>query len=1135
MGRKTSGRSGSSRRECGGCLARAAAIVLLAFAVLAAGGFAAWRAGILDLSDLPFVPFKAEGSSRSDPNERDSPDTDKSGEAAPLAEDPAFITLDGSYTDSDINDVDGARDSLEPFADSWGIQDIDRDLTNTGKQDVLGDRVYRFAQMHRGVPVYGRSAVVVARGGHAQGLTANLADVSSVDTEPALSPEDALSAAGAPAQSGADRGDASASLVIYSLDGIDPVLAYQVDTGLHGADPQRTFVNAETGDIVARESLAQDVAIKGKTNGGKTVDVEVQQEGDDWYRLNDGGNNIQIYDAAKKEPDFSLLEGRDDSGATFDIREVRDENGNLTAFYFTDEEGEDLHDDGDGHDGYKLWRDNPDEPVSLSAYISEIGVRAGGEPIDPYAGKRRSYRSTDAGKVATSLYDAIRKTYGFYSNTLGRRGFDGQGGQTVGVVRAKLTGSSGGDDSTNANAANFGPHITRVVVGYKNKIELDVIAHELGHSLEGSLAGIIGGGERGAIKEAVGDVLGELTEDYADDGKMNATCDWKSPFRDIANPQKSKAREGLNGASEHPSRYGDKYWGDPYADGASERDNGYVHNNSTVISHALYLMFKSNLAGADLRTEQLARLLYATLSRLPRNCSMREFRAVMESVATTLDGIDADRAMRVSAAFDEAGIDSMDPTYQVERGATLEVFDVNKRPYAQYDARISALWGDKTPSTLKVAKDGTGRIEVREPGLYRVTLTDTAGSGKTKALKVRVLDGGDPSLSVYTDFGTKLSTEELEQAERENPTPRNAVLVLDVSSSMKGEREQALQSAAKRFVDEVDLDRADVGIVTYATDPDTAAKLGSDKDTLQRAAKRVAVDPQGDTNIESGLRDAVSMLAAARGQKTIVLMSDGEANRGAKGSELVAYANGLKEQGYRIFTVGFNLADDQKSTMTAMASDDRHYAVDGDGSLGSFFQDIAQELSGTRFMLVRAACPVDVRVTADGETLSSAEGDRNLTASFGSLSIEPADGEDASTDADSTADTIKTLRLREGMDYEVQITGTGTGTMDYSVSFADALGDYADTRTFDGIKVAPGTQVRSTATAADTTRVSIDEDGDGTYERELEASANGQGEPVPAWRRGPWRFIAMGAVAAAAIIVIALLARKVRSTRIRGN
>lgn len=225
----------------------------------------------------------------------------------------------------------------------------------------------------------------------------------------------------------------------------------------------------------------------------------------------------------------------------------------------------------------------------------------------------------------------------------------------------------------------------------------------------------------------------------------------------------------------------------------------------------------------------------------------------------------------------------------------------------------------------------------------------------------------------------------------------------------------------------------------------------------------------GGTNIGDGLAKAKSMLDKSQAKKKmIVLMSDGEPNQGKEGEELIAYANELKNSGIYLYTLGFfeDMGDKKSSAqylMEEIASDGCHYEVANADDLVFFFEDIADQINGQKYIYVRIACPVDVSVTYKGETLNSSEKNPALRTKFGTLTFE----ENQSTSSQGEEDKVKILRLKEGADYDIQIEGTGYGVMDYTIGFMDENGEYSDFRKFENIKITKQTMIDTVAADSD--------------------------------------------------------------------
>lgn len=360
---------------------------------------------------------------------------------------------------------------------------------------------------------------------------------------------------------------------------------------------------------------------------------------------------------------------------------------------------------------------------------------------------------------------------------------------------------------------------------------------------------------------------------------------------------------------------------------------------------------------------------------------------------------------------------------------------------------------------------------------------------------------------------------------------RDIVLVLDTSGSMSGTPMEETKKAATKFVNTILEEDASIGIVTYEDSANRLSDFSVDKEYL--TGKVANISDGGGTNIESGLAEAKSMLDSSNAKKKIiVLMSDGEPNEGKEGEDLIAYADDIKSDDILIYTLGFfeNMSGSKSSAqylMEQLASDGCHYEVASADDLVFFFEDMADQINGQKYIYVRIACPVDVSVTYNGETLSSAENALNVRTDFGTLTFE--DNENATSDDED--DRIKVLRLKEGADYDVQIIGTGRGMMDYTIGFMDENGDYNDFRRFENVKITKQTMIDTVAAVSDESVLNIDENGDGKYDVKLRAKENGYGEEV---KTSVWIYVGI-AGGAVLLVIIVLAVVKVRKNKKKGT
>ncbi len=186
---------------------------------------------------------------------------------------------------------------------------------------------------------------------------------------------------------------------------------------------------------------------------------------------------------------------------------------------------------------------------------------------------------------------------------------------------------------------------------------LDIVAHELTHGVTEYTSNLIYRGESGALDEAFSDIMGTSVEFFfqpAGSGPLKADYlmgeDVIRPggLRSLANP----------GAFGDPDHYSRRYLG--------QEDNGGVHINSTIVSHAFYLAIEggtnrtSGLAvqgvGAANRG-QVEKVFYRAFTEmLPGNASFAVGRAATIQAARDLYGAGGAVEHAVADAWTAVGV-----------------------------------------------------------------------------------------------------------------------------------------------------------------------------------------------------------------------------------------------------------------------------------------------------------------------------------------------------------------------------------------------------------------------------------------------------------------------------------------------
>lgn len=611
-------------------------------------------------------------------------------------------------------------------------------------------------------------------------------------------------------------------------------------------------------------------------------------------------------------------------------------------------------------------------------------------------------------------------------------------------------------------------------------VDLNVISHEYTHGVTHRISNLYDGesNETDSIGEALADIFAELTEDYWDDGSFNNSCDWllgQEHIRDIPDPSNSaESGEHLTDAKD-------------FVEGVTDE-----HNGSTIISQPAYLMSIgiNNKNEKKIDTRTLGNLWYTAIQDMSASTDFAEVRKIVERKAADLNNANSsqmsdDQLECVLDAFDRTGIPhSYD--YALTPESTLKVYDQNNELYDNYRITVNKFGGEEVLS--KEVKKTSYKLKL-SAGIYSVKLTDLENEELTETFTLIVNDNDSKdkvedykkSENIYTKFGSD---------------ERQVALVLDVSGSMSGTPISETKKAAVKFVNSVlkESPNTKISIVTYSSSASTVMDATSKKSKLRGAINGLGTG--GQTNMYDAMDIAKGILEEKKAEKKMmVVMSDGLPNAGTSdggdyNAAVVSLADEIKSENITIYSLGFfhNLSGSELTSgtnlMAQIASSGYHYNVSNTEDIQYVFEGMAYDVNGNNYILIRIACPVDVTVSYSGETLSSAEDTRNISAGFGMLSFE---GEE---------DETKILRLKEGDDYEICINGTGKGTMDYSIGFADEDGEYTDERTFHDVPINRKTVIATNTSNKGYTVLNVDTDGNGTFDLKYIAGKDKEGKTL---------------------------------------
>lgn len=213
---------------------------------------------------------------------------------------------------------------------------------------------------------------------------------------------------------------------------------------------------------------------------------------------------------------------------------------------------------------------------------------------------------------------------------------------------------------------------------------------------------------------------------------------------------------------------------------------------------------------------------------------------------------------------------------------------------------------------------------------------------------------------------------------------RTAVLAIDTSLSMAGERIEAAEVAALAYLDAVP-DDVEVGVVTFDDDVTTVLEP-----TRDRAAARSAVTDlrlQRETALYEGIAGAIASTGdAAAGQRSVLVLSDG---KDSTGTSLAPTLREVKESGVLLDVVALQQTGPAASALQLLAQQGRGEVLDAaePGALKDVFEARAEVLA--RQVAIVADLPDSVPDDGSADVTVSLPTDDATLAAAAFLPVTP--------------------------------------------------------------------------------------------------------------------------------------------------
>ena len=315
----------------------------------------------------------------------------------------------------------------------------------------------------------------------------------------------------------------------------------------------------------------------------------------------------------------------------------------------------------------------------------------------------------------------VNKAYDYYYNNFGRKGLDNDNSK-ISVIIHDETNVANSYYSSSNDLLNFGHGGSYI---HSGAAALDTVGHEFTHGVvryTTSLSAYYRDAP-GAINEGYADIFGYFIEGDDDDEWLHRED----------NTNNARALRNMSNPSEfgQPSAIDDEFYHDFTI---NQDDNGGVHRNNTIVSHACYLMWSNGITDKT----RLAKLWYHSL--LKGYDSSSEFYSVRENVLAAAKDMrmSGDEIQIIKNAFDEVGIEGRQKVEiegtNILTGKVVEadtdIIVGNNLPLSGVSVSLirtgESISGSDILTAFKytvTSDDGTFYFNNIVPGTYKVTMS----------------------------------------------------------------------------------------------------------------------------------------------------------------------------------------------------------------------------------------------------------------------------------------------------------------------------------------------------------------------------------------------------------------------------
>ena len=358
------------------------------------------------------------------------------------------------------------------------LNDPDDELAlERSDRDDLGRRHLRFAQRHRGLPVWPAGLIVhLDPAGNVSAMDgAYVPTPRFIAAAPAIDAAQATDFARDAVAQGAARSTSDAELIVYAPGDHPARLAWKLTVTVTPAERWLVVVDALSGHVLTSFNEVADVNVQGSGVDllGDTRPLNVWSEDGLFYLVD---TSKPMYDPTSDPPSAQTTRG----GIV--IVDAQNQPPNS----------------------------NPEDIPPL---------------VDLSSADPNSFEIPDGVSAAV----ALSTVYDYYDTRHARNSLDGEGSTILAIVRL---GQNYFNAFWSGSYMAFGD--AEPFAG-----SLDAVAHELTHGVTQYTANLVYRDETGALNEAISDIFGEAVENFATGGNdWQVGSHLSAPIRDMADPQR---------------------------------------------------------------------------------------------------------------------------------------------------------------------------------------------------------------------------------------------------------------------------------------------------------------------------------------------------------------------------------------------------------------------------------------------------------------------------------------------------------------------------------------------------------------------------------------------------------------------